>query len=111
ALITDYSSVLFDYLHLDRPVIQFQPDYEQYVTRSRKLHDDKDTTLVGPVLKTPEALLALLASPKLETPSHTAKRQELLARLYEVRDGSSAEKLCQLIVEEIERAVQRVPRQ
>jgi CDP-glycerol glycerophosphotransferase (TagB/SpsB family) len=29
-LITDYSSILFDYLHVDRPIILFRPDDEEY---------------------------------------------------------------------------------
>lgn len=32
-LITDYSSVFFEYLLLDRPIIFFAPDYRQYVTK------------------------------------------------------------------------------
>ncbi len=101
ALITDYSSLLFDYLHLDRPIIQFQPDHERYVSQSRKLHDDKETTLVGYIANTPRQLMQLLRQDTLETAAHQAKRRELLERFYEVRDGQSAQRLCQLIDGEV----------
>src|SRR5262249_34722456 len=35
ALITDYSSVMFDYALLDRPVIFYTPDIDDYVIRRR----------------------------------------------------------------------------
>lgn len=108
ALITDYSSLLFDYLHLDRPIIQFQPDHERYVTQSRNLHDDKETTSVGHVVTTSSDLLQLLHQDTLETDSHRDKRMALLARFYDVRDGSSAARLCEVIEREVDAATQTV---
>lgn len=42
ALITDYSSVYFDYLVLDRPVIFFDYDRSEYLSKSRELYFDYD---------------------------------------------------------------------
>lgn len=47
-LITDYSSVFFEYLLLDKPIIFFAPDYDEYVS-SRGLYLDYKT-LPGTVL-------------------------------------------------------------
>lgn len=104
ALVTDYSSILFDYLLLDRPVIQFQHDLEHYTTQSRNLHDDKDTTLLGHVLHDAGKLVELLAGRALETGAQRDKRRELTERLHEHRDGRSAERLCELVAEEVARA-------
>jgi hypothetical protein len=53
-LITDYSSIFFDYLVTDRPVLFYMPDLEQYKS-CRGLYLDVDQ-LPGPVLTTPEEL-------------------------------------------------------
>lgn len=104
ALITDYSSLLFDYLHLDRPIIQFKPDHELYITQSRKLHDDKETDKIGHNVFDERALIRLLEKASLETEQHCSKRKELFQRFYEVRDGSSASQICQLIADEVMQA-------
>ena len=48
-LITDYSSVMFDYLLLDRPIVLFRPDHQDYITRSRQLFDAKLDEHPGPL--------------------------------------------------------------
>lgn len=47
-LITDYSSVFFDYLLLDRPVVFAAFDYERYASVDRGFYDDYSTTVPGP---------------------------------------------------------------
>lgn len=46
-LITDYSSIYLDYLVLDRPVIHFCFDLDEYVTTSRELYFDYIDVLAG----------------------------------------------------------------
>ena len=46
-LITDYSSVYFDYLLLDRPVIFFPFDYNEYITKDRELYVDYNEVTPG----------------------------------------------------------------
>lgn len=45
-LITDYSSIFFDYLVLDKPIIYFCFDYENYL-KNREMYLDYDETLAG----------------------------------------------------------------
>lgn len=47
ALITDYSSIYFDYLLLDRPVIFYNYDYKEYLSRSRELYFDYEEMTPG----------------------------------------------------------------
>lgn len=108
ALVTDYSSLIFDYLHIDRPVVLFRPDHEDYVARSRKLSDAKLTPLPGPVAHTAEELAALLADPAaLDAPAHRADRHTLIERLFEGRDGRAAERVGDLLLGEMDRALAR----
>lgn len=48
ALITDYSSVFFDYLLLNKPIIFFPYDYEEYLKNDRELYVDYYEEIAGP---------------------------------------------------------------
>ena len=100
ALITDYSSVMFDYLHLDRPVVLFRPDHLDYTERSRKLFDAKLQTPPGPLVESANALLTLLARP-VDSPAHAEARRALRASLYDHQDGDSAARLGDLLVQDV----------
>lgn len=56
-LITDYSSVMFDYAHLRRPIVIFAPDYDHYVKRSRGVYFDLRDEAPGDFVETTEALV------------------------------------------------------
>lgn len=46
-LITDYSSIYFDYLLLDKPIIFFNYDLEEYLSNSREMYFDYDEFTPG----------------------------------------------------------------
>ena len=57
-LITDYSSIFFDYMHLkDKHTIFFPFDYEQYVSKDRDLAFDYDENINGIRVNTFDELL------------------------------------------------------
>lgn len=47
-LITDYSSLYYDYLLLDRPILFAPFDFERYTTSERELYDDYEKVTPGP---------------------------------------------------------------
>jgi CDP-glycerol glycerophosphotransferase len=104
ALVTDYSSVMFDYLHLDRPIVLFRPDHRDYTEKSRKLFDAKLAVPPGPVAADAQALLSLLAKKDLGAAAHAEARHTLRASLYDDHDGRSGERLADLILDELARA-------
>lgn len=59
-LVTDYSSVYFDFLLLKRPVVLFAFDEERYVSEDRDFILDYETHMPGPRARTFGALLTLL---------------------------------------------------
>ena len=95
ALISDYSSIFFDYLLLDRPVVFYPYDLDDYRRFSRALYDDYDAVTPGPKA-TDEAglrrtLATLLASYDAEAARHAAERVAVRSRFYEhVDDRASA---------------------
>ena len=56
-LITDYSSVFFDYANLKRPMIFFVYDIEDYRDRLRGLYFDFEEKAPGPLVKTTEEVI------------------------------------------------------
>lgn len=55
-LITDYSSVFFDYANLKRPIIFYMYDYEDYKENARDFYLDQNE-LPGPITKTQDELV------------------------------------------------------
>lgn len=55
-LITDYSAVLFDFAILNKPIIFFTPDLEEY-TNDRGMYIDYSGTLPGPICKTEDEVI------------------------------------------------------
>ena len=59
-MITDYSSVAWDFFYLDKPVLFFQPDLDSYL-RMRGSYLDMSTELFGPQSLTTDELVDQLA--------------------------------------------------
>ncbi|ENQ3107024.1 CDP-glycerol glycerophosphotransferase [Bacillus sp. 491mf] len=57
-LITDYSSVFFDYANLKRPIIFYTYDIDSYREKLRGLYFDLETEVPGPVVVNTEGVLA-----------------------------------------------------
>lgn len=55
-LVTDYSSVFFDYANLKRPIIFYMYDYEDYKANARDFYLDQNE-LPGPIAKTQDELV------------------------------------------------------
>ena len=56
-LITDYSSVFFDYANLKRPIIYFAYDYDHYAGVLRGFYLNMKKDLPGPILKTSDQVI------------------------------------------------------
>ncbi|MCA0241055.1 MAG: CDP-glycerol glycerophosphotransferase family protein [Proteobacteria bacterium] len=102
ALVTDYSSVMFDYLHVDRPVLLFRPDHAAYTQKSRKLFDDKLSALPGPLFDDAATLARALRRADLgQTPAHAQARRQLREQWFDHHDGGAAERLLTVIDDEL----------
>lgn len=93
-LVTDYSSVAFDFLLLDRPIVYFLPDHDRYVGR-RNLYFDLDEMTAGPVLTTPGDLFDALAAPIAD--DAVARRHELRALLWGDYRGNACDLIASVL--------------
>lgn len=101
-LLTDYSSIMFDYLLLDRPVVLFRPDHSDYVQRSRQLYDEKLLEAKpGPLTTNLNQLGKVLRQRDAQGAAHADERRALRQRLFDHIDGSASERLNALLLDEI----------
>lgn len=64
-LLTDYSSIIYDFCVLRRPIISFVFDLEEYSKADAGLYDDYDVLVPGPIAKSWEQVLDYIVNPKI----------------------------------------------
>ncbi|MFK0212823.1 CDP-glycerol glycerophosphotransferase family protein [Streptomyces sp. NPDC090298] len=93
-LITDYSSVMFDYGLLDRPMVFFTYDYEEYATENRGTYFDLKERAPGPVVATEEELFGVISNLRDEADvKYAAARQRFNAEFSEYDRGDAARRI------------------
>lgn len=91
-LITDYSSCFFDFALLQRPVIHFAYDYKAYVSQDTGVTRDLREVCAGPICRTQEELLNLLAQ---SAESLLTGRGERLSEMIGCEQGRASAILCE----------------
>lgn len=91
-LVTDYSSAMFDYALLDRPIVVYAPDWEIY-RLARGVYFDLLAEPPGAVAITFDDLVALFARDEIDSPAAAAARQEFRRRFCHLDDGRAAERV------------------
>lgn len=92
ALITDYSSIMFDYANLDRPIVVYADDWETYA-KTRGVYFDLPSEPPGPVARTQEELTRILTSDAWRDETATKTRAAFRRRFCEFDDGRAAERV------------------
>lgn len=87
ALVTDYSSVMFDFVLTDKPIVLLTPDIEQYREVERGFYFDLEERAPGPLTRTTAGVVEALSV----TDSHSVRRAEFRASFCPFEDGKSAE--------------------
>ena len=90
-LVTDYSSVYFDYLLLDRPIIFFPYDFDHYIADERKLLFDYIDMAPGQLCKTRIDLQSALSAP--DTEYWATRRNEVRNKVFNHLDDKAGQRL------------------
>lgn len=94
-LISDYSSVIFDFALLDRPIILFPYDLEDYTLKDRGFYEAYQEVAPGPVCRTFDELLQaleLVLCGELGN-AYSHKRKELVRKYHTYVDGESCRRV------------------
>jgi CDP-glycerol glycerophosphotransferase len=92
ALVTDYSSIMFDYANLDRPIVIYADDWETYRT-TRGVYFDLMAEAPGPVARTQEELTEILTTEAWRDEGAAKTRAVFRRRFCEYDDGRAAERV------------------
>ncbi|MHA6165712.1 CDP-glycerol glycerophosphotransferase family protein [Bacillus mojavensis] len=93
-LITDYSSIFFDYMATNKPILYFMYDKDQYL-KKRGMYLDVNT-LAGPICKTTDELAKCIKEIESVQDRYQSVYQEM-NELYIKRVGDSTQKIVDII--------------
>ncbi len=94
-LIADYSSIIFEYLLLDKPLVLFVPDFDQY-TGKRGFYMDY-TEIPGKQASTLDGLAEAVKTAGETKDSCAAKRQRFLQKYMSACDGQATGRIADAI--------------
>ena len=93
-LVTDYSSIIFDYALLNKPIVYFTYDEESYAY-NRGLYESFDNYVYGAVAKNRDELIRAIKNEYLDID----KRKEFINKFMSSCDGDATERTINLILE------------
>lgn len=96
ALVTDYSSIMFDYANLDRPIALFIPDWDDYV-ETRGVYFDLPSEPPGVVACTNKELAEAFSSGAYDSEEAAALRLAFRRTFTEFDDGRAAERVARVV--------------
>ncbi len=98
ALVTDYSSVMFDFSVTGKPMFFFTPDLAHYRERLRGFYFDLEQVAPGPVVNTAAELASLVADPTVAA-QYAARYEAWRERFNPRDDGAAAQRVLARLVE------------
>ncbi|MFV0633625.1 CDP-glycerol glycerophosphotransferase family protein [Demequina sp.] len=95
ALVTDYSSAMFDYCLLDRPIVLLCDDWDDY-RQSRGAYFDITADAPGQVVMTADALVESLDSGTFAARQYAQRRASFRERFATYEGGTAAEAIVRI---------------
>lgn len=98
AMVTDYSSTLFDFAATRKPLLLFTYDLEHYRDDLRGFYFDLFGAPPGPVLRTSDELLDALADPVAATADWAEAADAFRAEHCSLDDGGASQRVLDLVL-------------
>ncbi|MBI0577728.1 CDP-glycerol glycerophosphotransferase family protein [Neobacillus cucumis] len=92
-LITDYSSVFFDFANTKRPMLFYAYDYEMYKENIRGFYLNMEEDLPGPVIQNDEDLLQAILNIDQVIQGYKERYEEFYQRFCGLEDGEAAKRV------------------
>jgi CDP-glycerol glycerophosphotransferase len=97
ALITDYSSVMFDFAPTGKPLLFFTYDLEQYRDNLRGFYFDFESEAPGPLLETSAEVIDALGNLDAVAARHADAYAAFTGKFCPLDDGKAAARACDRI--------------
>ena len=95
ALISDYSSAAYDYMHLDRPVGFTMDDAKEY--KLGFIVDDPQELIGGQIINNVHDFYDFLSDVFEDKDPYKKKRHEVFDKVYKFHDGDSCQRLAEFL--------------
>jgi CDP-glycerol glycerophosphotransferase (TagB/SpsB family) len=92
-LITDYSSIYFDFLLADKPIIFAPFDYEEYITKDRELYYNYNEVTPGPKCRNWDEVLDWIVKFKENPKLFKEEREKIKKMFHKYQDGKNCERV------------------
>ena len=96
-LITDYSSVFFDYANLKRPILFYTYDLDKYRDMLRGFYMDIEKEVPGPLLYTSEEVAAAIKNIAAISEDYKDRYGEFYERFCSLEDGHASENIAKKV--------------
>lgn len=97
ALVTDYSSVYFDYLLLDKPIVHYVPDLEEYQEKCRGFYKPFKNLIAGSETHNEQELLLSMQKILDGVDEFKEKRNILRNELFIYQDGQNCNRIYEFL--------------
>lgn len=92
-LITDYSSIYFDYLLSERPIIFAPFDINEYICKDREMYFDYDSVTPGPKCFNWDEILNWITAFNQNGELYSLERKKIKDMFHNYQDGKSSERV------------------
>ncbi|MGK4581219.1 bifunctional glycosyltransferase/CDP-glycerol:glycerophosphate glycerophosphotransferase [Kitasatospora sp. HPMI-4] len=99
-LVTDYSSVMFDFANTGRPMLFFTHDLAHYRDNLRGFTFDFETEAPGPLLTTSDRLIEALAKVDTVTAEHADRYAAFRERFCDLEDGQASARVVDALLKD-----------
>lgn len=105
-LVTDYSSIYFDFLLTGKPIIFFNYDLDEYLRDSREMYFDYEAFTPGEKAADQEALekalLHACSQDKVVEQQYKRQREKMAGRMFQDRVGLASERLTRDVLKAVQ---------
>lgn len=97
ALITDYSSVYFDYLLLDKPILYYSLDLDEYQENCHGFYEPYENLTAGVKAYNEQELINAMQDVINGIDNYKEERKALRDRMFKYQDGHNCERVVEFI--------------
>lgn len=96
-LITDYSSVFFDFAHLNRPMLFFTYDLEKYASVLRGFYFDFEAVVPGPLLTESNQVIDYIEDIETQSKQYADKYKVFQEQFCGLDDGKASQRVIETL--------------